>query len=328
LGDAHFAAGHIDQAAESFSLARTLARDLDDTLGMEAATLALARTQLSQARYAEVRGLAQQVLAGAPAPLSAALAEFIIGTAYSIEGADLTQASQHLLAAEHHLQTASAQGQVDEVRRAQVRFELGSVAAQRGDLEAAVQLYRESMLIADEITSPEAQPQRILARNNLAYHLHLLSPGDPEAQAAAEAGLNLAQSTGILGMLPYLYSTLGEIALGRGDLASAEGSFRQGLALAEQQPLPERVAGLTANLGLVALAHGETTLALHRLSAAMAHADALGTHHLAAQIRLWLAPLLPPSEARGRLAEVRGFAQGGGRTRLLAEADALEKKLP
>jgi hypothetical protein len=84
---------------------------------------------------------------------------------------------------------------------------------------------------------------------------------------------------------------------------------------------------LTANLGLVALAHGETTLALHRLSAAMAHADALGTHHLGAQIRLWLAPLLPPSEARARLAEVRGFAQGGGRTRLLAEADALEKKL-
>jgi hypothetical protein len=125
--------------------------------------------------------------------------------------------------------------------------------------------------------------------------------------------------------LPYLFSTLGEIALGQGDIDAAEERFQQGLAQAEQQPLPERVAGLTANLGLVALARGETALALHRLSAAMAHADALGTHHLGAQIRLWLAPLLPPAEARVRLAEVRALAQG--RTRLLAEAEAISQKL-
>jgi len=325
LGDAHLAAGHIDQAAEAFSLARTLARDLGDAGSEERATLALAQTQLSQARYPDVRRLAEQVLAAAPAPLSAAQAEFLIGTAHSLEGADLTQATEHLRAAERHLQAAAAQGQVDDARRAQVRFELGGVAAQRGHLAEAIALYREAMQIADNASAAQAQPFRVLARNNLAYHLHLLSPGDPEAQGAAEDGLRLAQSLGVLGLWPYLYSTLGEIALGRGDVDAAEERFQQGLALAEQQPLPERVAGLTANLGLVALARGETALALHRLSAAMAHADALGTHHLAAQIRLWLAPLLPPAEARARLAEVRAFAQG--RTRLLADAEAVGRTL-
>ncbi len=54
----------------------------------------------------------------------------------------------------------------------------------------------------------------------------------------------------------------------------------------------------------------------------MAQADALGTRHLAAQIRLWLAPLLPPAEARARLAEARAIAEQGGRRRLLAEIDA------
>jgi tetratricopeptide (TPR) repeat protein len=327
LGEAHFAAGHIDSAAEAQSLAHRLALDLEDDARVEATALALARTQLSQARYGEVRRLAGQVLASDPPPLIAAQAEFAIATAYSLEGADLVQASAHLLATQRHLETAAEQGQVDEARRAQVKFELGSIAAQRGDLEAAVALYREAIAIADQANVPEAQPHRILARNNLAYHLHLLSPGSAEAQSVAEVGLNLAQAAGFLALLPYLYSTLGEIALGRGDLDAAEQSFSRGLALAEQQPLPERVAGLTANLGLVAQARGEHSLALHRLSAAMAHADALGTHHLAAQIRLWLAALLPPAEARARLAEARAFAQSGGRTRLLAEAEALEQRL-
>jgi hypothetical protein len=88
------------------------------------------------------------------------------------------------------------------------------------------------------------------------------------------------------------------------------------------------VAGLTANLGLVARARGDATLALYRLSAAMAQAVALGIRHLATQIRLWLAPLLPPAEARGRLAEARAFAEAGGRARLLAEAEALLASLP
>ena len=49
----------------------------------------------------------------------------------------------------------------------------------------------------------------------------------------------------------------------------------------------------------------------------MGRADTLGTRHLSAQIRIWLAPLLPPAEARATLAEARALAESGNRTRLL-----------
>jgi hypothetical protein len=128
-------------------------------------------------------------------------------------------------------------------------------------------------------------------------------------------------------MQPYLLSTLGEIALADGDLDTAEQKFEAGLALAERLAMPERVAGLTANLGLVAQRRGQHDLAIHRLSTALAQADALGTLHLAAQIRLWLAQLLPSQEARRRLAEARLIAETSGRGRLLEEAHRLEMEI-
>jgi hypothetical protein len=180
-----------------------------------------------------------------------------------------------------------------------------------------VALYREIL--------HSAPPWNVLAHNNLAYHLHLLD--DPQAAQYAQAGLKLAEGLGFLTLMPFLHSTLGEIALAAGDVEAAEARFTAGLKLAEQFSIPERIAGLTANLGLVARERGETALALHRLSTALAQADSLGTRHLAAQIRLWLAPLLPPAEARARLAEARAMAESGGRERLLAEAARLEESL-
>ncbi|MEK7788042.1 MAG: hypothetical protein AAB658_21765, partial [Chloroflexota bacterium] len=69
---------------------------------------------------------------------------------------------------------------------------------------------------------------------------------------------------------------------------------------------------------------GQTDLAIYRLSAALARADALGLRHLAAQTRLWLVPLLPPTEARARLVEARAIAEAGGRRKLLEEIARLE----
>jgi uncharacterized protein YciW len=77
---------------------------------------------------------------------------------------------------------------------------------------------------------------------------------------------------------------------------------------------------------LVAARRGQTASAIHRLSTALARADALGVRHLAAQIRVWLAPLLPADEARAILAEARAIAESGGRRRLLAEVERLEAK--
>jgi predicted ATPase len=324
LGEVYLNAGEGARAAEALRLALTMARDQDDQDAVQAIQLLMARAQLTQARYAEVRRLAEQVLAATPSDENGVSAEFLIGASHSLEGADLSSASTHLQAALDRLRAAAERGEPHAGRRAQVVFELGGVAAQRGDLQDAVALYRQAIEIADASQDEVGQPYRVLARNNLAYHLHLLEPGSAEARRHAEDGLKLAQDLGIFGLTTYLFSTLGEIALGQDDLDEAERRFSEGLALAERMSMPERVAGLTANLGLVAQARGHTTLALHRLSAAMAQADALGTRHLAAQIRLWLVPLLPPAEASARLAEARAFAEGGGRARLLADAAALE----
>jgi tetratricopeptide (TPR) repeat protein len=202
---------------------------------------------------------------------------------------------------------------------------LGSVAAQQGDLPHAIEHYRQTLAIAEQSSEPEMLAFRVLARNNLAYHLHLL--GDPSALEVVQAGLRLALDNGVLAFQPYLLSTLGEIRLARGDVDAAEQSFNEALALSERLSIPERLAGLMANLGLVAQRRGETALAIHRLSTALARAEALNLKHLSAQIRVWLAPLLPGNEARAHLAEARSIAESSGRQRLLAEIEAASQRI-
>jgi tetratricopeptide (TPR) repeat protein len=297
----------------------TLALSRGDTIQAEAAQLALAQSLLPQARFAEAIALARQVR-GSSQLGNVVHAELMWGTALSLEGADLTGAAEHLRIAE-----SICAAQADPASLVHAKFELGGVTAQQGDLQQAIALYREALDIADAAESEAVLPWRILAYNNLAYHLHLI--GDPAADRYAHAGLALAQEKGVLYTQTYLMSTLGEIALATSDLDTAEKYFTDGLALAERLSVPERIAGLTANLGLVAAQRGETTLAIHHLSTALARADALGTQHLAAQIRLWLAPLLPPPEAKARLAEARAIAERGNRQRLLGEIGQAEREL-
>ena len=314
LGRARNNLGMAAAASEALREAVRLAeRDHDDAIAA-AARIELARSLLPQGRFAEV--------AAAVAPLDAtndaASAAFFRGAALSLEGADLAGATKQLRASARLL--LAHPEQQDVVNLARVKFELGSVAAQQGQLDEAVQRYRE--VLAEAALNAEALPWYVLAHNNLAYHLHLL--GDPHAIEYARTGLQLAHEKGTPSLEPYLRSTIGEILLAAGDLAGAEQSFITGLALAEQFGIRERIAGLTANLGLVAARRGQAALAIHQLSTAMARADALGTQHLAAQIRLWLAPLLPPEQAHALLAEARAIAESGGRTRLLAEIDQIE----
>jgi DNA-binding SARP family transcriptional activator len=323
LGEAHFQAGEGARATERFREALALARAPADVV---AATLALARSLIPQGRYSEVIDLVRP-LNHSTEPAAAATALFLWGTALSIEGADLPGAAERLHAAEALLLTRP--GGSDPGTLAQIRFELGSVAAQQGDLEQALAEYHAALTVADAVPDDVAVLDgaltwRILARNNLAYHLHLLGRLD-EAAAYAHDGLALAEARGVLSLLPYLHSTVGEIALARGDLATAERHFAEGLALAEGLAIPERVAGLTANLGLVAAKRGQISLAVHRLSTAQARADALGTRHLAAQVRIWLAPLLPPETARIALAEARAIIETDGRQGLLPALLAAEQ---
>ena len=323
LGNALFLGGEAARATERYREALRLA---DGPAEARTTRLNLARALIPQGRFAEVIDLVRGLEPSTTDERWTAL--FIWGTALSIEGADLAEASLRLREAERIIVEQAAP---DQTALAQVRFELGSVAAQQGDLPRAVAYYHEALSVADcagqsatELES--ALTWRILARNNLAYHLLLL--GDlPSATRYAAEGARLAEQWGAIGLQPYLHSTSGEIALALDDLDGAEAQFSTGLALAERLALPERVAGLTANLGLVALRRGQTSVAVQRLSTALSLADALGTRHLAAQVRLWLAPLLPPAEARAALAEARAIAESGSRRRLLAELAQVEARL-
>jgi tetratricopeptide (TPR) repeat protein len=333
LGSALMRSGQFARATEVYREAlRWVGGDPADPASAERAAeirLALARSLLTQARFADVIHLAQQVLQSGPRRL-AREAELMWGTALSIEGSDLEGAAEHLKAAEEICMGKDGEQRPEEssedlVTLSQIRFELGSVLAQQGDLRQAVALYRQSLEAASQEDTGELIERRILSYNNLAYHLLLL--GDASAGEYAEAGLRLAREKGILGLQPYLLSTLGEITFARQDLDEAERYFTQGLSLAERLSMPERIAGLTANLGLVASQRGQTSLAIHRLSTALGQADSLGTLHLAAQIRLWLVPLLPPAEAHSRLGEARAIAESSGRKRLVEEADRLKTNL-
>jgi len=320
LGAAHSQAGQAAQASEAFRAALILAQSGAGELPVDDAQMALAISLLTQARFAEAIALAQEVRATGR-PENAVLAEFVWGASLSVEGADLAGARAHLQNAE-----ALCLARGDMAHLGQIKFDLGGVAAQQGDLPQAIALYREALTLSLQSSHAEAVIWAALAHNNLAYHLHLL--GDPTAIEFAQAGIQLAKEKGLLTMLPYLHSTRGEIALAAHDLETAEANFREGLALAERFAMPERLAGLTANLGLVARERGQTTLAVHRLSTALARADALGLRHLGAQIRLWLAPLLPPAEARAYVTEARQIAESGGRKRLLEEVERLASQLP
>lgn len=319
LADAYSKAGNYPRACEVLHDALLEAETAPaDAAQIEQLQLALARNLMPQARFTEVIELAEKVrLSGRPE--SAATAELLWGTALSLEGASLEDAAAHLRRA---LELRSHTRSADYASLSQIQFELGNVLAQQGDLPRAVEQYRQALATAEQDRGDFALEQRILALNNLAYHLHLL--GDPSAQQYARSGLQLAQEKGVLGLQAYLNSTLGEISLAAGDLAAAEAHFQEGLALAQRYSIQERVAGLTANLGLLAARRGQTALAVHRLSTALAQADALGTCHLAAQVRLWLAPLLPPEQGRQLLAQARAMAQESGRRRLVAEIEGLQ----
>jgi tetratricopeptide (TPR) repeat protein len=211
------------------------------------------------------------------------------------------------------------------VTLAKLKYQLAGALGQQGKIEEAIALYWQALALVRENETALDLQRHILLYNNLAYYLHL--QGDPAAAEYARAGLEFAREKGSLTHQPYLLSTSGEIALAQNDLDGAEEFFAEGLRLAEQLVIPERIAGLTANLGLVAKQRGQTELARQQLSDALARADELGASHLATRIRIWLAPLLPPGETRQRLREARATAEASGYVRLLEELAQIEPRI-
>lgn len=316
LGGALLQAGELDRAIETLRAALELPGTHQDSGLLRSAAQALGGTLLLQARYGEVADLAR-TLVDHPLPAIRFAAEFMWGAALSLEGLDLDAAAEHLRAAETHLRAHP--GDAQPTLLAQVEFELGNLDAQQGRLDTAIARYREALSLTRHPADDEALRSHILAHNNLAYHLHLV--GDPSAEEYIRRGLALAQEKGMLTLLPYLFSTAGELALAQGELVTAEAHFTQGLAHAQRLAQPERIAGLTANLGLVARARGRTELAIHRLTTALEQAVAISSRFLAAQIHLWLAPLLPAEAAQSHLAAAQALITNSHYDRLAPELE-------
>ncbi len=287
----------------------------------DAARLAMARSALPAARYDDAIAIAEP-LTNHIDPVLALHAQFICGTAYSLAGVALDTASAYLSAAEERCVAHAA---YDVLPR--IIFEHGGIAAQQGNLTLAVARYRDAIRAAEEHPHPHTQIWHILAHNNLGYHLLLLG-NTPDAARHARIALRMSDRVGLLRLQSYVFSTMGEIALARADTHAAERHFHEALACAERYAMPERIAGLHANLGLVARAREDIDAATAAFEHALNRADALGVHHLAAQIRIWLASVVDVSRARQLLHDAQIIAQNGGRVRLLAEIASLLADLP
>ena len=245
--------------------------------------------------------------------------------ALSVESAHPVEAEQHVRAAERLLGERVAGA--SQVSLAQIKYQLPGIVGQQGRAAEAVDLYRTALDLVLNQGQTLGLLRQIMLYNNLAYQLSLLGELGPATQYA-QAGIKLAQERGSLTHLSYLLSTSGEIALALGDLDEAEKLFTEGLALARQVPIAERIAGHTANLGLVAIRRGQAELARARLREALAQAEAVAASHLGVRIRLWLAPLVPPDEARALLRQARAVAEPAGFRGLVDEIDRLAATLP
>lgn len=315
LGSVQLNAGDAEAASNAFTAALELAKARNEQDNIDLARRELARSYISLNRFAQVIELAKQIRAN---PAFEVDAEILWGTALSLEGADLAEATAHLNRA-----AASCTVHADPTNLAHITFELGGIAAQQGDLPQAITHYYNALAVAEQ--SDAALTYRILAHNNLAYHKLLL--GHHDALLHANLGLQIAQEHGALAMQVYLFSTMGEISLANGELDQAEHLFQTGLTLAEQLNIPERIAGLMANLGLVAQQRKQFDQARNLLSHALTEAERISARHLAAQIRIWLAPLHPPEEAQAHLNSARTFAVAGNRRHLLTQIAQIEQQL-
>jgi tetratricopeptide (TPR) repeat protein len=200
-----------------------------------------------------------------------------------MEGSDLA-------AAERHLQEATAAHRLagDSRDLCASLFELGNVAAQRGQLLRALELYEEAARVAE---AGQSHYMHALAYNNIAYH-GLLLGWLKAAQRALAHGQRLAEAHELLGALLHLSSTQGEIHLYSAEWGPAREAFRRGLGLAEELGNLERQAGYRAGLALAARGERDLGGAMSLLEEALLLISGHGYWHLRERLLIWLAETL------------------------------------
>jgi DNA-binding SARP family transcriptional activator len=323
LAQLHESLGQLDAAKHWRERQLAIASETDDITAQAAANfdmseLALVSSDYQTAITAAETGLRQMARPALPeSPSDVAPQELssrgyrLLGAAFAMEGSDLSAAEAYLEQA-----AAAQRGGADSTNLCATLFELGNVAAQRGDIPRALVRYEEASHAAESagVTYYEA-----LAHNNFAYHSLLLGQSET-ADRAATRGLRTAETHELVSALVHLYSTLGEIRLYEAEWARAEECFERGLDLAEELQHQERQAGYKAGLALAARGqrHNESALALFQQALALTPEH--GHWHLRARIEIWIAET---RLARGELAEARHFIEHALQTALAQDRSLL-----
>ncbi|HKD77654.1 MAG TPA: hypothetical protein VKB76_19265, partial [Ktedonobacterales bacterium] len=246
----------------------------------------------------------------------------LMGAALAMEGRDLP-AGEHYLqeAAASHRHTGDSAGLCADL------FDLGNVAAQRGDLVHALEFYQEAGQAAEAGHIPYFLA---LAHNNFAYHSLLLGQLEA-AQQAMKQGLRVAETHEIIGALLHLYSTQGEILLYLAEWTEATKWFERGLSLAEELGNLERQAGYRAGLALCA--HGKQDLigATALLEEARSLIADQGYWHLQTRIFLWIGEIWllrgQIDHAWQHLENALNIARTQGRALLILQGERLQAQL-
>ncbi|HEU0000984.1 MAG TPA: AAA family ATPase [Ktedonobacteraceae bacterium] len=328
LGQTHQTLGQLDEAATWYEHEREYAQELGDAIAQVAAHFAAGELALVANNYDDAAQAASKGL-----DLSASLRDgqhiSLMARGHRLLGAALAMEGSDLPAAEHHLQEAVAAHRLSDNQEdlCAVLFELGNVAAQRGEITRALNLYEAAAKAAE---SAHIYYFQALAYNNLAYH-HLL-PGNIEAaQKALSKGYALAESHEMFGALLHLTSTRGEISLYLHEWTEAWATFQHGLTLAEELNNLERQAGFRAGLALAARGQGRLDDATRLLEEALLLISERGYWHLRTRLQLWLAETLllagQRSEAEVHLNAALTTAREHGRAHLLAQAEELMASL-
>lgn len=328
LGRLHYSLGHIEAATHWHRQNLEIAREADDP-----AAQATAYFEMSE--LALVTGDHLSAMTNAEAGLTicadstasdlvgqAGRGHRLLGAAMAMEGSDLLGAEDHLRQALDAQRPANNQSDL-----CATLFELGNVAAQRGELIRALESYSEAAHTAE---AGRVYYYLALAHNNLAYH-HLLLGQLEAARRSAEQGLKLAETYEMLGVLLYLYSTQGEIHLYQAEWTEATELFQRGLSLAEELNHLERQAGYRAGLACAARGQNDLNQATALLEESLALIAGQGYWHLRARIQIWLAEILLQcervSEAGLYLEAALVTARQHGRALLSIQAERLQAQL-
>jgi tetratricopeptide (TPR) repeat protein len=334
LGALHQSLGHLEIAAHWQQKYLDWAQRTGDPAAQAEACFEMGELALMTNNYHTAANAAQEGLskikADDPAVQSSSFinpsligrGHRLLGAALAMEGSDLTAAEHQLHAAVVAHQRAGNQGDL-----CAAFFELGNIAAQRGELQRALDFYEQSAHAAE---MGRIHYYLALARNNFAYHSLLLGQIGAAQQFAA-LGVKVAEAYDLLAALLHLYSTQGEIHLYLGEWEEAEESFRRGLALAEDLGSLERQAGYRGGLALAARGRNDLDSASQLLEEALALIAEQGYWHLRTRLQLWLAET---QFEQGRFAEAAlpleaaiDMAFAHQRTLLLVQGQRLRARL-